>query len=113
MKKSTRLISIILLLTLFANNSCKREATSNRGATNTNDAILTGPDQRVCLCCGGMMITFNGETKPYTGEFRQISNVSDLGITPQDTFPIYVNVDWKEDTTNVCKWIFITRIKRR
>lgn len=78
-----------------------------------NDAIITGSDVRECICCGGLMITFNGETKPYTGDFRLISNNADIGITDKDTYPIYVKVDWKEDTTNVCNHIVITRIARR
>lgn len=79
-----------------------------------NDAVITGSDLRVCICCGGLMITFNGETKPYIGDFRLIANHGvDIGITERDTFPIYVKVDWKEDTANVCKPILITRIARR
>lgn len=83
--------------------------------TYMNDAIITGPDFRACICCGGLMITFNGETRPYTGDFRLINtdNSVDLGITNNDTFPIYVKVDWKEDTTNVCHDITITRVARR
>ena len=79
-----------------------------------NDAIITGTDVRACICCGGLMITFNGEAKPYTGDFRLISNNgTDIDITGNGTYPIYVKVDWKEDTTNVCNHIFITRIARR
>ena len=79
-----------------------------------NDAVITGTDLRTCICCGGLMITFNGETKPYTGDFRLISNnTADIGITDRDTFPMFVKVDWKEDKTNVCNHILITRIARR
>ena len=77
------------------------------------DAIITGFDARMCICCGGLMITFNGETRPYIGEFKLIENSGDIGIKEDDRFPIYVKVDWKEDTTNVCNHIFITRIVRR
>jgi hypothetical protein len=93
----------ILLLT----TSCKKEQ------PYMNDAIITGSDMRMCVCCGGLMITFNGETKPYTGDFKLIENSADLGITEKDTFPIYVKVDWKVDTTNICNHIIITRFKRR
>ena len=78
-----------------------------------NDAIITGSDARTCVCCGGLMITFNGETRPYTGDFKLIENGVDLGITEKDTFPVYVKVDWKVDTTNSCNHIIITRIGRR
>lgn len=77
-----------------------------------NDAIITGYDARTCICCGGLMITFDGETRPYVGEFKLIENSSALGITAKDTFPIYVKVDWKIDATNVCNHILITKFAR-
>ena len=78
-----------------------------------NDAIITGDDARMCICCGGLMITFNGETRPYAGDFKLIENSADLGITEKDSFPIYVKVDWKTDTAKACNHIIITRFKRR
>jgi hypothetical protein len=59
------------------------------------------------------MITFNGEPKPYVGEYKLISNTGDLGINQKDSFPIYVKVEWKNDNTSVCPHIIITRIERR
>ncbi len=112
MKKSPQLIIIILTLFFFTNNSCKKETAKE--VPNMHDAIITGSDVRACICCGGLMVTFDGEPKPYTGDFRLISNsAADIGITQSDTFPIYVKVDWKEDTTNVCNHILITKIARR
>ncbi len=79
-----------------------------------NDAIITGSDARACICCGGLMITFNSDPRPYTGDFKLINNsAADIGLTEKDTYPIYVKVDWKVDTTNVCNHIIITRIARR
>ena len=98
---------IMMALFLIAVVSCKREAPF------MNDAIITGADQRYCICCGGLMINFNGETRPYTGDFKLISNGADLGITEKDTFPIYVEVDWKNDDQHACAHIIITRIARR
>ena len=112
MKKSSQLIVIVLTLLFFANNSCKKQ--TRKEVPNMHDAIITGSDMRACICCGGLMITLDGESKPYTGNFRLISNsAADIGITQADKFPIYVNVDLKEDTTNVCNHILITRIVRR
>ena len=78
-----------------------------------SNAIITGYDMRACVCCGGLMITFNGETRPYTGEFRLIENSGDLGITDRDKFPLFVKVNWKPDTTNICNHIIITKFARR
>jgi hypothetical protein len=112
MKKSSQLMIIILTLLFSVNNSCKKQ--TRKEVPNMHDAIITGSDMRACICCRGLMITFDGESKPYTGDFRLISNsAADIGITKADKFPIYVNVDLKEDTTNVCNHILITRIVRR
>ncbi|MEP7228717.1 MAG: hypothetical protein ABI691_00615 [Ginsengibacter sp.] len=111
MKKSPQLIAIILTLFFLGSNSCQKEITQE--VPYINNAIITGYDVRACVCCGGLMITFDGELKPYTGAFRLISNSADIGIKQTDTFPIYVKVDWKEDTTNICNHILITKIARR
>ena len=107
MKKTFLFSFITLTLAAFLFVSCKKET------TYMNDAIITGSDARTCICCGGLMITFNGETRAYNGYFRLIENGGDIGIADKDSFPIYVKVDWKEDTTNVCNHILITRIARR
>ncbi len=80
-----------------------------------NDAILTGFDSRMCPCCGGLMITFNGETKPYTGEFFLIENdPSEFAINNNSSFPINVKVDWQSDTTKCSgNMIKITKFARR
>lgn len=77
-----------------------------------SNAIITGFDMRACACCGGLMITFNGEKTPYTGDFKLIGNETDLGQQYKENFPVYVKVDWKNDTTNICQHIIITRIAR-
>jgi hypothetical protein len=108
MKKLSQLIFIIFCILFFINSSCKKEVAF------MNDAIITGSDARTCICCGGLMITFDGESRPYSGDFKLIDNPAvDLGIKEKDTFPIYVKVDWKVDTTNVCHHIIITKIARR
>jgi hypothetical protein len=78
------------------------------------DAIITGVDMRACACCGGFMITFDGETHPYTGDYKLVDNNADLGVTSTDTFPIYVKVDW-QPIPDKCSgnYIKITRIKRK
>jgi len=106
-KKTFISVFIILALSLFLIASCKKEI------PYMNDAIITGFDERACICCGGLMITFNGETRAYTGDFRLIENGGSIGITEKDRFPVYVKVDWKEDPANVCNHILITRIARR
>jgi hypothetical protein len=72
-------IAIILAILFFTN--CKKEMHTGY------DAIITGSDMRMCICCGGLMINFDGETQPYAGDFKLIANPEDLGITENDKFP--------------------------
>ena len=105
MKSFLLLFAIILATLVFMTSSCKKY-------DYMSNAIITGCDQRMCVCCGGLMITFNGETRPYAGDFKLIEN--DLGITCHETFPIYVKVDWTSDP-NKCfgKYITVTKLKRQ
>lgn len=103
MKKSLG-VAVIFLLAIIA---CQKEIAPNY------NAIITGFDARKCACCGGLMINFNGETKPYVGDFKLIDNAADLGISENDKFPIYAKVEWEPDTANVCNHIIITKFERQ
>lgn len=91
------LVLLIFAFTLIS--SCSKES-------QTSDAILTGFDARTCICCGGLMIAFNGETQPYKGEFKLIDNTSEMGIGFNEPFPINVKVDWVS-VPNKCSGEFI------
>jgi hypothetical protein len=106
MQQSFKKLSVFLVLLLILSNSCKEDSYMNEG-------IITGYDLRECACCGGPMITFTSDPKPYSAEFKLIENEADLGITDKDTFPIYVKVDWKESSAGACNRIIITRFVRR
>jgi hypothetical protein len=110
-KMKKYLIIIVITFSLF-NNSCQKGIASEEIASDYN-GIITGSDARKCVCCGGLMINFDGETQPYTGDFKLIDNAADLGISESDKFPIYAKVQWKPDTTNVCNHIIITKFERR
>ena len=82
-----------------------------------NDGVITGFDARACPCCGGLMISFKGETQPYQGEFYLIqNNPSELGINNNSTFPIYMKVDWTSDRCaigGIGNLIKVTRFERQ
>ncbi|MGZ3952114.1 MAG: hypothetical protein ACXVBZ_11995 [Flavisolibacter sp.] len=103
MLKAALFISFCILA-----NSCKKDP------AYMSDGIINGWDQRACVCCGGLMISFTGETAPYKGDFKLIYNSSDLDIKANDTFPIYVKLDWTADA-NICMGNYITvhRLKRK
>lgn len=108
MKSLLLFLTMTLMSVFLFFSSCKKEY------KYMSDAIITGYDGRMCACCGGLMITFNGETQPYQGDFKLIDNSSDFNIKPNDTFPIYIKVDWTSDP-NKCfeNYIKVTRLKRK
>jgi hypothetical protein len=75
-----------------------------------SDAVITGYDARLCACCGGLMINFDGVIEPYKGDFKLIDNSSDLGISLNEVFPIYVKVDWTSNR-NTCGGNHVTVIR--
>jgi hypothetical protein len=84
------------------------------GTRSMADAILTGYDARSCACCGGLMVTFNGETQPYSGEFKLIKNTDAIGISSNARFPIHVELDWTTDSTKCFgNYITVTRIRKQ
>ena len=106
--KGLKLILVFILLFFSVSfNSCKKEP------AYMNDGILTGFDQRVCACCGGLMITFSNNITPYSADFKLIDNWSEIGIQPGDKFPVYIKVDWEPATGSICSHIKITRFKRK
>lgn len=100
----TPLMAILLASTLLL--SCKKEK------PYMNNGVITGVDNRYCACCGGLMISFTGETIPYMGDFSLIDNPAITGISSTDKFPVYVKVDWKQ-ASDACNRITVTRIARQ
>lgn len=106
--KTYLLFIATIFTTLALINSCKKDN------EYMSEAIITGYDERMCPCCGGLMITFNGEKRPYSGEFKLIENSADIDIKSNETFPVYVEVNWTTEP-NKClgNYIKITRLKRK
>ncbi|MEJ7658369.1 MAG: hypothetical protein WKG07_01450 [Hymenobacter sp.] len=73
--------------TLLA-SSCKKDSEP------ASNAIITGYDGQYCGCCGGLMVTFTGDPKPYSSSFKLIDNTADLGLSPTEVFPLYVKIDY-------------------
>ena len=69
---------------------------------------ITGPDLRMCICCGGWQIGIDKETY----NFDSLPPGSSIDLE-KETFPVYVKLDWKMSDKNKCpKWIDISRIKK-
>ena len=76
-----RLLYILLFFSLL---SC-----SDDGLLETENGLITGPDYRLCACCGGYFIEIGNETY----RFWNVPESSSLDLINAD-FPIYVEVGW-------------------
>ncbi|MGZ5245183.1 MAG: hypothetical protein ACXWEY_15775 [Bacteroidia bacterium] len=101
-----KFLFVFISTVLFFLTSCKKED------KNLTDAIITGEDVRTCMCCGGFMITFNGETKAYQNEYKLIdnANAAEFGISEKDSFPMFVKVNC--EAKSKCGELEIIHIKR-
>jgi len=72
-------------------------------------AVITGPDVRDCICCGGYFIELNDTVY----NFDSLPTSSTINLT-EETFPITVNLDWSYDRNcgNI-QYIEITRIAKK
>lgn len=112
MKVFNQLLWLVFGFCLLGISACTKE--NLPAGMHTNNGIITGFDARTCPTCGGLMITFSTDPKPYSADFRLIANdPQNLAISETAAFPIYVNVDWKEDSAYAGKRIRITRLSRR
>ena len=75
----------ILSIVLLTNLSCKKSSSKKDGA---QAAVITGYDMRNCVCCGGLMINFEGKTQPaFSADYYQVKNdPASLGISNTATF---------------------------
>jgi hypothetical protein len=84
---------------------CEKGSTVNYLSKGT----ITGPDLRLCICCGGWQIVVDNQT--YNFDHLPIDSPIDL---EHETFPIAVDLDWQLSEKIKCpKWIDIYRIKKR
>jgi hypothetical protein len=87
------IISGILFLTFC---ECKKD-------NNTYDvAVITGPDNGECICCGGWFISINNSVY----EFWTPPTSTNIDLE-HATFPMYVKVGWQK-TEKGCRSNLIT-----
>ena len=78
-----RILFLALTITLLTFSGCKREVEFN------SVGIITGPDNRMCPCCGGWFI----EIEENTYRFYDIPDVNDIDLA-NATFPISVKLNY-------------------
>jgi hypothetical protein len=94
-------ISIILFGFLY----CHKEDSN----IYKSDGIITGPDVRMCACCGGWFIQIDSTMY----EFTSLPDNSKINLETE-TFPVYVKLDWQIAGSTGCpaNKIIIQRIKK-
>ncbi len=103
-----------MIVGLFMNNSNGPDCVKPATTPTLTDAIITGIDYRKCAFCGGLMITFSNDPKPYSAEFFNIGQMPpNTGITDSSTFPIYVKVKYSKPTSTRGKIIDISILEKR
>jgi hypothetical protein len=103
--KSTFLRSVILLSALTT-GACKKDAEP------ATDAVVVY-DPRLCPCCGGFVINFDGSTSSSAAGTKAIVNNADVGISNNDKFPLYVKVDYVNVPGECRPTIKITNLERK
>jgi hypothetical protein len=79
-----RLFFLALTITLLTFSSCKREELEFQSV-----GVITGPDNRMCPCCGGWFI----EIDENTYRFDKIPDVNDIDLQ-SETFPLSVKLNY-------------------
>jgi hypothetical protein len=97
---------IVVICTVLVTFLCCQKEDSH---IYKSDGLITGPDIRMCACCGGYYIQIDS----ITYEFDTLPDNS--GIDLQSTsFPLNVKLDWQLSDKVACPAtrITISRIKK-
>jgi hypothetical protein len=97
---------IVLICTVFITFFCCQKEDSH---IYKSDGIITGPDIRMCACCGGYYIQI--ESVIY--EFNSLPDNSNIDLQTE-SFPLFVKLDWQLANLTGCPdtKIIIQRIKK-
>lgn len=91
---------ILILIIGVSLISCK----SNNPVDNSSklsQAKLLGYDQRRCMCCGGLKLSFDLNASTETDSFYLVNDiVNNTVITDSTIFPMIVRIDWKFNDTS-------------
>ena len=94
------LFAVLLLTSVIL--SCEKEEDYH------STAVITGPDVRDCICCGGYFIEIGDSTY----NFDTLPTTSKIDLTTE-TFPLPVKLDWTYDKKcGDIQYIGISRIAK-
>ena len=104
MKSAILKCLIAVLCTSIIVNGCKK---TDAGITQSQGVIT--PDYGYCALCGGYFISFNTDSNT---KYRIKNDITPFGIFPNSKFPVYVDVNWKPDTSAKSgQYVLITSLR--
>jgi hypothetical protein len=95
------LLTAILIIML----SCSDNVNNN---DNLIPAVITGPDYRDCVCCGGWIILIDS----INYNFDRVPEGSSINLD-NEKFPLNVNVLWMVDTIPCGNRILLKKLQKR
>lgn len=101
--KTHKLLLVTFIAITFIFGSC--EVSQSTGFQSSGK--ITGPDYRMCACCGGYYIVI--DTTTY--EFDTLPQNANFSLK-NATYPIYVKLDWKQDPSACGNYIDIVKIEK-
>ncbi len=100
------LVKYVLLVLFLCLTACTD--TNNNNDSDLKSAIITGPDYRKCMCCGGWFI----EIDNVQYNISTIPDDSQINLE-KETFPLAVLVSFNKRTTGCENIIDIIKIKKK
>lgn len=76
----------------------EQDLSYSTGATISPNATIVATDERKCACCGGFLLSINGQ-KPVASDYFLTYDFPG-GYKPT-SFPVKVYIDWEKDR-NAC-----------
>jgi hypothetical protein len=80
-----------------------------------NNAEIIGYDLRLCVCCGGYIVTIDNVSNPNGSAFFLVGQFpSNFVLDANPTYPVAIKLDWEVDTAKCySNYIKILRIAKR
>lgn len=99
-------------LAAFFLAGCSKGDLKPEPGTTQSDAVITGFDTQNCECCGGFILSIVSNP-PYSNDFLAAELPKEATIDKNSKFPVYVNINWKMDSSGCSNRIIITSLKKK
>lgn len=99
--KAKLIIGMLLVFALAILGACSKPKPVATCKEGFQKAIITGYDMRKCACCGGLMVTFSNDSKPYSSDFVLVESLPKGSTINENTkFPVNVCIKYEKIETS-------------